>query len=443
MRKKLDPTNPRDIEHLRRMHPDFDEVMLNSNADYRSSTQSDASFGAKFRIPPIMEPQHKFKEHQNSVDAVCWSPDPDVFISASHDTTLKVWDARRGLCTDTLVGHVAGVYHCAVASNGRLVISCGAGDTKNVLVWSWPSKQICNSLHGHKRGVTHATFSTDSMSAATIDQEGNLIVHDIMRGIAKCETSPHNGAGHGSSFCVDDPNLICTVGGDGYIQLLDLREQIYPEVWRMPSVVANAVALHPPRLGIAGAHDGHDVYACEYVDRNTIFTGGADHKMKRWDLRVLSKGKTKCSREYLGHSGSVRSLAVSPDQRFAVSGCEDGSLRIWPKDSLQEVRSALKGLKAEVKQVEDRLNQDLPAEEQRALRSRREEIQGRLPSLRAEEEQLKRAGCIHAVRTLTGHSAQVSACVWKDNASSMGASILSSSWDQTIQLFNIDYNNLV
>merc|ERR1740120_696964 len=99
--------------------------------------------------------------------------------------------------------------------------------------------------------------------------------------------------------------MLCTVGADGFVQLLDLREQGYPEVWRMPSIVANAVELHPPRLGIAGAHDGYDVYACEYVDRNTIFTGGGDNKMKRWDLRAFGKGKTKCSREYLGHARAV------------------------------------------------------------------------------------------------------------------------------------------
>merc|ERR1719277_1350821 len=357
-RKKLDPSNPKDLEYLRRMHPDFDEFMVSSSVDYKTRCQTEASFADRFKIPPVVEPKCKYREHQNSVDAVCWSPDPDLFISASHDSTLKVWDARRGVCTDTLSGHTAGVYHCAVAGNGRLLISCGSGESKNVLVWSWPSKQICNTLLGHKRAVMHATFNSDSTCAATIDQEGNLIVHDLMRGVSRCEASPHHGVGHASSFCKEDSNLLCTVGGDGSIQLLDLREQFCPEAWRMPSVVSNAVALHPPRLGIAGAHDGHAVYAAEFVDSSTIFTGGGDHKMKRWDLRALAKGKTKCYREYLGHSGSVRSLAVSQDQRFAVTGCEDGSLRVWPRDPLAEVRANLKDLRTEVKQIEARLSED-------------------------------------------------------------------------------------
>lgn len=424
------------------MYPDFDEVMVSTSLDYRTRCQTDAGFASKFRMPPVVEPQCKYREHQNSVDAVCWSPDAGSFISASHDTTLKVWDAKRGVCTGTLDGHVAGVYHCAVAGNGRLVISCGSGSVKNVLLWSWPSKQICNVLHGHKRGVTHATFVADSTCASTIDQEGNVLVHDIIRGVTKCESAPHRGCGHATSFCQEDPNMLCTVGGDGSIQLLDLREQFYPEQWRLPSVMANAVALHPPRRGIEGAHDGHDVYVAEFVDQHTIFTGGADHKLKRWDLRALAKGKTKCFREYLGHTGSVRALAVSQDQRFVVTGCEDGSLRIWPKDPLVEVRASLKELKAEVKQIDARLQEGSP-DEMRALRQRRQELEGRAGPLKASEDKMKREGYISALRMLNGHVGLVSGCAWKEDAGQSCATILSSSWDQTLQLFNIPLAELV
>merc|ERR1719277_1212201 len=166
-RKKLDPSNPKDLEYLRRMHPDFDEFMVSSSVDYKTRCQTEASFADRFKIPPVVEPKCKYREHQNSVDAVCWSPDPDLFISASHDSTLKVWDARKGVCTDTLSGHVAGVYHCAVADSRQLVVSCGSGEERNVLLWRWPEKKVCSVLTGHGRSAIHACFSSDSCLAAT------------------------------------------------------------------------------------------------------------------------------------------------------------------------------------------------------------------------------------------------------------------------------------
>merc|ERR1719245_1258248 len=99
--------------------------MGSAEIDYRTRCSTDADFASKFRIPPVNAPLHVFQDHTNSVDAVCWGPDPGTFISASHDTTLKIWDAKRGSCMHTLSGHVAGVYHLAVAGSGRFVVSCG------------------------------------------------------------------------------------------------------------------------------------------------------------------------------------------------------------------------------------------------------------------------------------------------------------------------------
>merc|ERR1719221_901170 len=147
----------------------------------------------------------------------------------------------------------------------------------------------------------------------------------------------------------------------------------------------------------------------------------------------------KCYREYLGHSGSVRSLAVSQDQRFAVTGCEDGSLRVWPRDPLAEVRAQLKDLRTEVKQLEARLSEDndAQADEMKALQKRREEVQGRIPHLKNEEDKLKRDGYVSALRLLNDHVGLVSGCAWKEDPGKSSVTILSSSWDQTVQLFDI------
>jgi WD40 repeat protein len=424
------------------MHPDFDEVMSSASVDYRTRCQTDASFASKFRIPPVVEPSHSFREHTNSVDAVCWGPDAGTFVSASHDSTLKVWDCRRGQCMETLSGHVAGVYHCAVAGNRQLVISCGSGEERNVLLWRWPEKKVCSVLKGHGRSAIHACFSSDSCLAATTGQDGTLLIHDVGQGACRLQKSLHVGTCHGSAFCREDPNLLVTGGSDGYLQLLDLRQEAYPKAWQLPSAVANSV-VYNPNLSIPGAHDGYAIYAVEFTDRNTIYSGGADHKLKRWDIRAMAPFKPRALNQYLGHTAPVRSLTVSPDQRLTGTGCEDGSLRIWPRDPLGDAKSLLRTLRMQAKDTEDDIHDiDKSVSERQALSRQLDELKASIAGHKANEERLSREGYVPALRTLNGHVALVSGCSWQEDAQQKVANILSSSWDQSVQLFNISLDGL-
>eukprot|EP00747_Dinoflagellata_sp_TGD_P183215 gnl/TRDRNA2_/TRDRNA2_37939_c0_seq1.p1 gnl/TRDRNA2_/TRDRNA2_37939_c0~~gnl/TRDRNA2_/TRDRNA2_37939_c0_seq1.p1 ORF type:complete len:429 (-),score=73.75 gnl/TRDRNA2_/TRDRNA2_37939_c0_seq1:108-1394(-) len=390
-RKTRDPNNPADAAYMRAMHPDFDEMMSVADIDYKTRSQTDANFASKFRIPPLVECVRSFREHSNSVDAVCWGPDAGTFLSASHDATLKVWDAATGKCSKTLSGHTAGVYHCAVSSDRRLLLSCGSGEDKNALVWQWPQAKICQALQGHRRSVVHATFSSDGTYAATSDLDGVVAVHDLGRGTCKLQRSMHCGVAQGSACCREDPNLLCSAGSDGHIHLLDLREQSSPQFWRLASSVANYVVCNKT-LSIPAAHDGYIVYGLEFTSRTTLFSCGADHKLKRWDLRMSPW--TTSAMEYLGHTAPIRSLAVSPDQRFIVTGCEDGSSRLWHKDGLVSDGSA---------------------------------------TARRKDKSAPRSSS----RALVGHVSLVSGVAWREDERRQVASVLSSSWDQSVQLFEI------
>ena len=44
-------------------------------------------------------------------------------------------------------------------------------------------------------------------------------------------------------------------------------------------------------------------------------------------------------RALAGHSGRVRAVAVTPDGRYAVSGSEDGTLKVWGLKTGREVRA--------------------------------------------------------------------------------------------------------
>ena len=60
------------------------------------------------------------------------SPDGTWIVSASADSTLKVWDARSGEARLTLQGHTDGVYGCAVSADGAFIVSASSDNTLKV-----------------------------------------------------------------------------------------------------------------------------------------------------------------------------------------------------------------------------------------------------------------------------------------------------------------------
>mmetsp|Transcript_75178 Transcript_75178/g.195931 ORF Transcript_75178/g.195931 Transcript_75178/m.195931 type:complete len:423 (+) Transcript_75178:2-1270(+) len=406
--KQRDPDNPKDAQYLRAMHPDFDEIMGESTVAYKSLCQTDAQFGSKFAIPPVVDPVRSFQEHSNSVDAVCWGPDHGTFVSASHDRTLKVWDAASGRCLKTLAGHDEGVYHCEAVHGGRVLLSCGAGESRNALVWSWPQAAVSMELKGHHTSVYHVASSGDGARAATAGKDGTVLVHDLATGSCTFGFSCHTGRAHASSFCKQEPSLLASCGHDGRVRLLDLREApgALAALWRSPSRVANSTQL-ATALDVAAAHDGEAVYALHLQDAHLLYTAGADCKLKRWDTRALGATKQECAGEYLGHTAPLRALTVAEDGRFVVTACEDGSCRLWHSD---------------------------PAAELEAKR--------RAPEAKAGLPRPRRGGHGEASLALVGHSGLVSACAWRGEAGQNTVSVLSGSWDQTVKLFTVDLAKL-
>eukprot|EP00929_Paragymnodinium_shiwhaense_P099362 TRINITY_DN60990_c0_g2_i1.p1 TRINITY_DN60990_c0_g2~~TRINITY_DN60990_c0_g2_i1.p1 ORF type:complete len:432 (+),score=56.77 TRINITY_DN60990_c0_g2_i1:115-1410(+) len=399
-RKVRNPDDPKDAEYLRRMYPDFDETMGSADVDYRTQCKTDAEFARKFHMPPLVESSRSHFEHTNSVDAVLWGPEKGTFISASHDGLLKVWDAADGKCLHSLSGHTGGIYHCAAAPSGQVLVSCGSGKENQVLLWQWPQKKVAKALTGHKRSVHNVAISSDSATAATADKDGMVILWDLARGVKLTDRYSHIGVANAVSFCKEDPNLLVSGGADGALVMLDVREyqQSAKDVWRLPSSVANAV-VHRSAMGLDHAHDGYTIHAALFHDKTTLFSGGSDNKLRRWDLRkavavaaaVRPGSKAPASKlqgcdEYLGHSAPVRHLSVDPDGRWAITACEDASCRLWKLDAKPRPGDSFRP----------------------------------------------------ACRALVGHKGIVSSCDWKDDVSAKrSATVISGSWDQTIQMYSL------
>jgi WD40 repeat protein len=65
----------------------------------------------------------------------------------------------------------------------------------------------------------------------------------------------------------------------------------------------------------------------------TAASSGEGNRILLWDL------STGAYRESKGHTGSVNSLAFSPDGNYFISGSSDKTIKIWSADTGQEIRT--------------------------------------------------------------------------------------------------------
>jgi WD40 repeat protein len=188
-------------------------------------------------------------------------------------------------------------------------------------------------LKGHDSAVYCAVFAgAGSTRVLSCGRGGDVLLHDLNRPKAPlvAKRFVHAGVAHSVAAHVSSPDVFYSAGQDGHVRTGDFRMPAdrYKSFWSLPSTCANYQFIRSAE-GIENAHSHEAVYEVTHVNEHTLITGGADFKMKTWDLRKPSGADcASCAREFLGHLSAVRGITV--DGSRIISACDDGSLRLWP-----------------------------------------------------------------------------------------------------------------
>ncbi|OJJ50516.1 hypothetical protein ASPZODRAFT_155656 [Penicilliopsis zonata CBS 506.65] len=160
--------------------------------------------------------------HHDAVRDLAWSPSDTKFLSASDDTTLKIFDFTSRTCDTTLAGHNWDVKSCDWHPTKGLLVS-GSKDHQ-VKFWDPRTSRCLTTLHSHKNTVTTTKFSrvnNNLLATSSRDQTARVFDLRMMRDI--CILRGHEKPVSSLTWHPIHSSLISTGSEDGslYHYLLD------------------------------------------------------------------------------------------------------------------------------------------------------------------------------------------------------------------------------
>jgi len=207
-------------------------------------------------------------------------------LSASDDTTLRLWSVADGVCEKVLSGHVGDVT-CAADCGGGLVIS-GSRD-KTLRVWRLPDGECVHRLRGHTNTVYAAAAILPSPSgaprAASASADHLVCLWNVQAGTCERVLEGHTSTVYALA-CLSDAHG-SLVSGCQAGRLL---------VWRPDDAAARPIEL-------SGHKDA--VLALAPLPGGRLASGSQDGSLRVWEPQ-----EGLCEAVLEGHSNWV--LACSP-----------------------------------------------------------------------------------------------------------------------------------
>jgi WD40 repeat protein len=288
-------------------------VLANIHVETPAEVQSSSTHPQAFREELVI------KGHTNTVCSVAFSADGEHILSASWDSTIRVWDLRTGaLILGPLVGHTDSVYVALFSPNGKCIVS-GSAD-KTIRFWdAYQGHVHLEPLRGHTDRVRSITFMPDGNIIASGSRDRTIRIWDARTGRAIC-TLTDTGHINTVAFSPDGRHLI-SGSTDPTMRIWDT--QTWQPVRRIEEFATSGV--------------GHVVY--QPILGQVCSIGCRSKDFFLWDMNLPSRVVKFIN----GHTDCVNAVAFSSDGTWLVSVSDDRTLRIWDAATGKPISEPLAG----------------------------------------------------------------------------------------------------
>jgi len=284
-----------------------------------------------------------FKVSRNHVHCLAFSPDGKTLATGGlgifrrmDPGTLQLWDVATGKEQASFTAHARTVMCIRFSPNGQVLAtggSIGNSPEGEVKLWDPLTTKLKTTLVNSSDAFHSLAFSPDGkMLAGGNMLEKHIKLWDLATGAEAFQLQvPAPGMGDRIVFSPDGKTLAVGAHGSMTVYLFDMATR-------------KERTLHQGRPGgvraLAFSPDGKILACGGYLNEGS--DDGAQGELKLLDAKT---GQERM--KVMGHEGSVRSVAFSPDGKLLASGGHDELVKLWDVATARE-REVLKGHEAVV-----------------------------------------------------------------------------------------------
>ena len=298
---------------------------------------------------------YSLTSHTSKIQSVAFSLDGETLASGSQDTTICLWNVNTSQLIRTIYGHAGGLRSIAFSSDGLTLMS---SDWDGIIhFWDVNTYNLLRTLtlQDGDVGSMYILFSPDDQTIAswrgfTIylwDANTGKLLHMLSR--SNTDTDGNFGLSYspdGKTFVTgsEEGYRIWDVNTGSLMHILEERRRIWTGVSFSPdgqtfvSGYRDGIVVfwdanpdnhfwgvNPDNLSfILTGHTG-SVYSMAFSPDGKILASGS------WDktIRIWDVGTGSLLRKITGHLGAVESVSISPDGQTLASGSRDTIIRLW------------------------------------------------------------------------------------------------------------------
>jgi WD40 repeat protein len=258
----------------------------------------------------------KWDCHDNVYLAV-YSPDGKFVATAAQENRACLWDASTGKAIGSPMPHPGVVFTVAFSPDGkRLVTGCRDG---SVLFWDvdpgipvGETRKPLGPALKHHGAVRSVSFSRDGRLVLTGSEDGTARLWDAETRLLVGQVLSHPDEVRHALFATDQRHIL-TAGFEGTARLWRFADdQASVKVMKCPGAVAVAAFSPDGRQVLTGCEDSENQLG----------------ESRLWDAETGEPLGMPMPQSD-GKKGQVMSGAFSPDGKLALTGGNNGEVRLW------------------------------------------------------------------------------------------------------------------